>query len=682
MRLLIRISILLLIGFHLKGQHVYENVIFQKINEVKLTRSEWKIACVFEIQTIIDYVQLISKDISQVNQIILNVERDYKQSTAAMALIKKEGLLLDVRDNSGFSQTFSQMQNEIKELTLAHQSLQTELQSYAFLSSSSRNRRSLIPIVGRVLSGAFGLATTSQVRALRAGIKSLYDNQENIYHLVKDQMSMINVSRKYINENREAINKLIIGVHQIDTKLNNISQILITDLNTIARFVQIYSQLNLALQSIKRMIDSAIRYVDHLRLELSFLAIGHVSPNLFSPEELSKILFQLRSQIPAAFKLPTNPGRRLWSYFRTLNCAAVIEDKKMIIIMTIPLLDADENYQLYEIHNLAFPDPFVNARNSDTDMMALYRLETEALMVNTYRTEYIFITREELYSCSHSEGHYCNAQRARLPISKSRTCVISLFMKNTDKVKRYCIPEVYTNVHLPRAVNLKDGIYAVSTKTSFSLRLTCQVPTKTSEFPVVPPLTIINLEITCSAHSQVITLLPYFTAQTTIHTKVEPFFAVLQETNFSEVKIWQPFVSSLPNFFMAKLPDTLKEADKIPMQEFLNRLGPLQKIEMGTKWHFPFWGKILTGVVVIIILVILFKFRQQIASCLRRIGKQETLKVEEPIGPDRHDVEATLPEDLNPQIELRTFTGKIGSIYPTLDLASMKNEPGATTSST
>ena len=38
--------------------------------------------------------------------------------------------------------------------------------------------------------------------------------------------------------------------------------------------------------------------------------------------------------------------------------------------MTIPLLDADENYELYDIHNLAFPDPFVHARNSDTDMMA------------------------------------------------------------------------------------------------------------------------------------------------------------------------------------------------------------------------------------------------------------------------------------------------------------------------
>ena len=48
-------------------------------------------------------------------------------------------------------------------------------------------------------------------------------------------MSMLNVSRKYISENREAINKVIIGVHQTDTKLNNITQKLTSDLNTIAR---------------------------------------------------------------------------------------------------------------------------------------------------------------------------------------------------------------------------------------------------------------------------------------------------------------------------------------------------------------------------------------------------------------------------------------------------------------
>ena len=174
------------------------------------------------------------------------------------------------------------------------------------------------------------------------------------------------------------------------------------------------------MQLLKRMIDSATRYLDELRLETSFLAIGHISPNLILPKEMSKVLFQIKNKIPPMFRLPSSPGRKLWSYFRTLNCAAIIEDDKLIILIVIPLVDANEKYQLYEIHNLAFPDPFQGSRSTDTNLMALYRLESEALMVNTSRTEYILLSREELYSCSQSEGHYCNAHRARLSITKSK----------------------------------------------------------------------------------------------------------------------------------------------------------------------------------------------------------------------------------------------------------------------
>ena len=60
------------------------------------------------------------------------------------------------------------------------------------------------------------------------------------------------------------------------------TKFLTNDINLVARFVQLYTQLDLSLKQIKRMIDDATRYIDHLRLELSFLALGHVSPNLIS----------------------------------------------------------------------------------------------------------------------------------------------------------------------------------------------------------------------------------------------------------------------------------------------------------------------------------------------------------------------------------------------------------------
>ena len=171
-RFLIRSVLLLLIAFHLRGQYVYENVVFQKVNEISLTRSEWKIACVYEIKAIINYVNLIGKEIGQVHKIIAMVEKDYRQNAAAASIYKDNYMQLGIRGHSGFSKTFGQMRNEIVEHSTAYKRLQSELESYAFLSSSSRERRSLIPIVGRVLSGMFGLATESQVRSLRTGIKT------------------------------------------------------------------------------------------------------------------------------------------------------------------------------------------------------------------------------------------------------------------------------------------------------------------------------------------------------------------------------------------------------------------------------------------------------------------------------------------------------------------------------
>lgn len=101
-------------------------------------------------------------------------------------------------------------------------------------------------------------------------------------------MLIINVSRKCITENCQAINKLIIEVHKVDIKLSNITHMLAEDINIVAHFVQVYPQLDLSLGLIRRLSNDATINVDKLRLELSYLAIGHISQTLLSPEELSK----------------------------------------------------------------------------------------------------------------------------------------------------------------------------------------------------------------------------------------------------------------------------------------------------------------------------------------------------------------------------------------------------------
>ena len=86
-----RILLLLLTALALRSQYVHESVIYQKLNEVSLTRSEWKVACIYEIQTILQYVKVLAQEIAQVQEIISNTERDYR-----LVLLLSKIMLLNI----------------------------------------------------------------------------------------------------------------------------------------------------------------------------------------------------------------------------------------------------------------------------------------------------------------------------------------------------------------------------------------------------------------------------------------------------------------------------------------------------------------------------------------------------------------------------------------------------------
>ena len=112
--------------------------------------------------------------------------------------------------------------------------------------------------------------------------------------------SVAHKTLKDIDEVRDQAEKSVdtgSAKHQVDIKLPNITQLLADDINIVGRFVQVCSQLHLLLGVIRRMINNATRFVNTLRLEFSFFYVGHSSPNLLSPEELRKVLFQIRSKI-------------------------------------------------------------------------------------------------------------------------------------------------------------------------------------------------------------------------------------------------------------------------------------------------------------------------------------------------------------------------------------------------
>lgn len=159
-----------------------------------------------------------------------------------------------------------------------------------------------------------------------------------------------------------------------------------SQINDVERFMQIYAQIDIMISQIRQLISNADRYLDNLRIELSFLSLGHLSPNILGPKDLLELLNGLKTPIPKALKLPLHPARKLWEFYRILTCSAILDQTRLLVILTVPLLDADSYFELYSATSLPFA--FESSVSSQTPgMIAKYKLETETFAIDMHRTK-------------------------------------------------------------------------------------------------------------------------------------------------------------------------------------------------------------------------------------------------------------------------------------------------------
>ena len=101
------------------------------------------------------------------------------------------------------------------------------------------------------MSFMFGTVPESQLEDMRHAINELSKNQVGILHLLKKQMSVLNVSRAQINENRMAILKLVKCVNLFDIRIRELTEAIQEKFERVETFVNVYAQMDLIISGIK-----------------------------------------------------------------------------------------------------------------------------------------------------------------------------------------------------------------------------------------------------------------------------------------------------------------------------------------------------------------------------------------------------------------------------------------------
>ena len=536
---------------------VYENVAFKKINEVALTRSKWLSTFIIDTLPYYNFLQILYLD-------MLRAER---------AASKIEGFY-NFPSKQDYHTIIKTLTEEIKSLENDRINL---LHDYIDLHEVHfRSPRSLLPFIGKGLSYLFGTASESDLKTIRTSIDNLANNQKEITHVVDENISIINVTRIELKENRKTINRMVVSLNKLDNKLENITRALENEVFQMGQFVQLYLQLDSIIQVVRNTIWQAKAYMEHIQLQLNMLSLGHLSPSVISPKNLKDLLIEIESHLPTFLQLPYDPRREIWKLYKILTCTTVPEKGRFLVVVSIPLLDKNSKFEIYEIFNI--PVPKVNQEiqdNNTSHMVAWYQLETTSIAINTNQMKYVLLTEKEKELCNSPVHNYCSVQSPLYSLMLSKLCVTALFLRDRSKVRSYCQTLVNPNSILPQAEYITDGLWFIATQSLITFSIDCPKRLKTT-LQVKPPISLINLNMSCTAFHSHLTLLPYYHNESKAEFQ-DHSLDILQAHNESEIQIWKPITSKIPNLTKTDIPEEMKDTKEIPMRHLLMTVTKLRK---------------------------------------------------------------------------------------------------------
>ena len=177
------------------------------INEIALTRSKWLTTFVIDLKPYENFLTKLSNDLGKARTATDTIDQCYEAPSKQDFRSVIAGLRAEIA-------TLQKDQINLVESYIDLQAIHTRIQ------------RSLIPIIGKGLSFLFGTATESDLKVIHNNINKLAKNQEEMAHVIDENISVINITRVEMSQNRQTLNKIIGILAVLDAKLGNITQAL------------------------------------------------------------------------------------------------------------------------------------------------------------------------------------------------------------------------------------------------------------------------------------------------------------------------------------------------------------------------------------------------------------------------------------------------------------------------
>lgn len=256
------------------------------MSEVIITRSKWLITLVIDLQP---YELLLAQ---------LRVEIDMLEAARTQGLNYHRVLYSLTQESLILERQWKEMSDYLKGIKLLR----------------TRQKRAVLPIIGKALGVLFGTVSEDEIRLIKRKLTQVEQRQQSTAQVVKESVSILNVTRLEVAINREIINWLIAYLHDLRQEMANVATTITTEYQELEDFLLKHLQLLAIVNRVRQTSHTLTVLLGHVRVQLDMLSMGQLSPSIITPERRRVVLLEIQSKLPHHLGLPADPTQQLWNF--------------------------------------------------------------------------------------------------------------------------------------------------------------------------------------------------------------------------------------------------------------------------------------------------------------------------------------------------------------------------------
>ena len=422
-----------------------ETVIFQPVLQVYPTRHSWIITAHISLGNLEHHWKLFRRQITRTQQFLRSLEQHPSASTQLLTTLQLE--LSNIQD--------IYKSNEA-----------TIISAINLLNSNqpqpiTRCKRSLLPFLGTALSWLTGMATTKDIRSIKTRIIQLIATQSSQHDTLVHIVSILNVTRYATQVNRHSINKLIDAVHIASQDIDNLYNVTTSLASSIS-----FTQMILNMRSVFANLHDSMHYLctlsTHTKDYIDAATSGILSPHVLPVVDLQKMLQHIADTLPPTLHLPISPLDTL-HFYRYLCTHVLIENKKFLLLIDIPIQDRAHQITIHEVFTLDIPHGNFSAH---------YDINTRYFGVTKDATMGLELSSTQFEKCKQANGQFCHIPTPFQPLANPPTCIAALYAKSAASIESKYFLQLCKTTTTPLPTQITPNVWTLITPLSAPLDTT------------------------------------------------------------------------------------------------------------------------------------------------------------------------------------------------------------------